>query len=256
MATMSCYVDASGSLSELAIAPAAMISTPEKWLAFEEEWNACLEAYKVSELHMKHFAHSVGEYADWKSDPLKRKRFLNKLMWIIEQYIDYTATEAIYVQAYSDIDAKYQISEFMRPYTMGCFAVAGRVFAWGKECELSRTDFVWLFEKGDADQHDLRKHWEEAYPGSQDSIFLKKCDAYPDLSISKRQRPFEAADFVAYENLKAHKLLEERGDEPVYEEDLRKPLQRMKGWPGALDWGHFGREGIIRVCEKYGIPLR
>lgn len=254
---MAVYVDAGGSPSELVVAPAAMVATPDSWLHFEKEWNACLESYKVTSLYMKHFAHSRGEYEGWKNDQPKRRNFLNSLMWIIEDHIDFSATEAVYMAAFDASDEEYQLSEVMRPYTMGCLSVAGRIFHWGSESGLSRSDFVWLFEKGDADQSDLRKSWEIAYPDmAVEPIFLKKMDRYPDPNVCKRQRPFEAADFVAYENLKAHALLEVRGDEPLFEHELRRPLQRMKAWPGAEHWGYFGSDGIARVCDRFGIPKR
>ncbi len=256
MAIMASYVDAAGSPSELVVAPAAMVSTPEKWLEFEKEWNACIASFKVTGLHMRHFAHSRGEYEGWSNDQPKRRRFLNNLMWIVETYIEYTATEAVYMQAYRDLDAMYQMSELVRPYTMGCIAVAGKVFNWAEGRELLRSDFIWVFEKDDADQNDLRKNWKTAYPDCLDPIFLKKCDSYPEPGKPKRQRPFEAADLVAYENLKAHKLLDERGNEPVYEDELRKPLQRMKKWPGATDWGYFDADGFARVRARVNIPLR
>ncbi|MGB8478765.1 MAG: hypothetical protein WCE63_07980 [Acidobacteriaceae bacterium] len=255
--TVASYVDAAGSLSEIAIAPAAMVSTPEKWLEFEKEWNNCLAAYRVTELHMRHYAHSKGEYEGWKDDQPKRRRFLNNLMWIIENYVEFTASDAVYTRAYNEHDTQFQLSESMRPYTLGCLAVVGRVFGWGKERNLSPADFVWLFEKGDLDQGDLRKHWGEVCPDSSvEPIFLKKKDKFPDTGVCKRQRPFEAADLVAYENLKAHRLLDERGDEPVFEDELRRPLQRMKRWPGAPEWGYFGSEGIARVCDRYAIAAR
>src|ERR1700677_5033586 len=148
MAILASYVDAAGTPSEVAVAPAAMVSTPEKWLEFEREWNACLATYKVSELHMKYFAHSKGEYAGWENDQPKRRRFLNNLMWIIETYIEYTATAAVYMGAYNAYDARFQLSEHVRPYTMGCFSLLGHVFQWGKEQGASHADFIWLFEKG------------------------------------------------------------------------------------------------------------
>lgn len=257
MAVMASYVDAAGSPSEIVVAPAVVVSTPEKWLAFEREWDACLATYNVSQLHMKHFAHSRGEYEGWQDDPLKRKRFLNRLMWIIETYVEYTATEAVYMQAFNAHDAKFQLSEVMRPYTMACLSIAGRIFNWGEGREILRSDFIWLFEKGDTDQSDLRQCWGKAFPGmAVEPIFLQKKDSYPDTGICKRQRPFEAADFIAYENLKAHRLFDERAGEPVYEDELRKPLQRMKGLPGAQDWGYFDAEGISRICAKFDIPRR
>jgi hypothetical protein len=257
MAVMASYVDASGSPSELVVAPAAMVSTHAKWLGLEEDWNACLALYEVTALHMKHFAFSRGEFKGWDKDEPKRVRFLSDLMGIIETYIEFTATEAVYIGAFKKYDTQFELSELGRPYTLGCFAIAGRVFRWGNDQGLSHDDFIWLFEKGDEDQNDLRASWDKAYPDALvELLFLKKNDRYPNPEVCKRQRPFEAADLVAYENLKVHKLLDERADIPVFEDELRKPLQRMKAWPGALEWGFFGEEGIARICEKYRIPKR
>lgn len=257
MAVMAVYVDASGSLSELAVTPAAMVSTPEKWIQFERKWNSCLDVFGVTSLHMKHFAFSRGEYTGWDQDQNKRRRFLNHLMTIIEDHIEYTASEAVYINDYDAFDKIYEFSETARPYTMGCFTAAGHIFEWGRSRDLHRNDFVWLFEKGDIDQHDLRQKWNQAYPDAAvEPIFLKKIDAYPDSNLKKRQRPFEAADLVAYENLKAHKLLDERGDSPVYEEELRKPLQRMVKWPGADKWGFFAKDGMQRWVDASNIKLR
>jgi len=56
------YFDASGSPDDIAaVSVAGLISTAEKWVSFTDEWEQCLEAFDVSSLHMKHFAHSRGE---------------------------------------------------------------------------------------------------------------------------------------------------------------------------------------------------
>jgi hypothetical protein len=63
MAVMACYTDVCGSLSEIVLSPATLVSSPEKWLQFDRRWNDCLCAFEVSALHMKDFAHSRGEFS-------------------------------------------------------------------------------------------------------------------------------------------------------------------------------------------------
>lgn len=140
---------------------------------------------------------------------------------------------------------------------MGCLAVVGTVMNWAKQNGHDKAEIIWIFEKGDQDQSDLRKHWNIAYPdGAVEPIFLKKADRCPGQDICKRIRPFEAADFIAYENLKAHKLLD-KSDDDLYLDQLRRPMQRMKeSLAGADKWAFFGAERIGRICCNWEIPAR
>jgi len=255
MAVMTCYTDVGGSLSEIVLSPATLVSSPEKWQEFDRRWNDCLCAFEVSALHMKDFAHSRGEFSSWKLDEPKRRRFLNALMWIIEDTVEYSAAVAIYVADYNRVDQKYRLSESLRPYTLGCMSCAARIIPWAKEAQHDKNDLIWIFEKGDQDQNDLRKRWEIAYPDHfVDPIFLKKQDVY-ESKESRRIRPFEAADLVGYENLLAHRLLAKKGEKRLFE-NLRKPMQRLMKLKGGDLWGYLSETEILSACSMSGIQLR
>ncbi len=255
MAVMTCYSDAGGSLSELVLSPATLVSTPSRWFEFEKRWNDTLAAHNISALHMRDFAHFRGEYETFRWDEPRRRRLLNALLWIIEECIDYSAAVAVYIGGYNRADCTYRLSESMRPYTMGCMGCASRVTRWAKTQGIDKRDLIWIYERGDQDQNDLRKHWDIAYPdGAVDPIFLKKKDAY--LSDAPRYiRPFEAADLIGYENLHAHRLIRRKQGNQVFS-DLRRPMQRLMKMNGADEWGYFGEADIQRACAEWGIPLR
>jgi hypothetical protein len=120
MAVMTCYTDVAGSLSELVVSAATLVSSPENWVKFDERWNECLDAFGVTALHMKDFAHSKREFESWRWDEPKRHRFLRGLLDIIEDLIEYSAAISVYVHDFDLADSKYRLSESMRPYTMGC----------------------------------------------------------------------------------------------------------------------------------------
>ena len=61
---------------------AGFIATAEQWTAFEHDWRHILSMFGVSSLHMRHFAHSLGEYSSWKGDENRRKDFLSRLIGI------------------------------------------------------------------------------------------------------------------------------------------------------------------------------
>jgi len=66
------YFDASGSPDEgKAIVVAGYVSTGEQWLEFDREWQSLLEQETVSQFHMRDFAHSLREFAEWKGDEPK-----------------------------------------------------------------------------------------------------------------------------------------------------------------------------------------
>jgi hypothetical protein len=256
MAVITAYFDASGSPTTDVIAACGVLSTPEKWANLNRRWNECLDGYGVSALHMKDFAHSNGDFAFWRNDQPKRKRFLNNLLWIIEEEIEFTSAAAVPMLNYRQCDGKYKLSEFMRPYTLASMMCAAQIVPWAEKSGYRREEIVYVFEKDDEDQKDLRRYWGRAYPELLvEPIFKKKVDCYPHPDVKARIRPFEVADFIAYENLKANIALNERGGWMEFD-DLRKPIQRMRKLPGAEDWCFAEANGLEVFCHHSLVELR
>lgn len=257
MAVMTVYIDSSGGKSEVAVAPAALVATPEAWEEFDKRWSSCLSAYGVSALHMKDFAHFRGEFEDWKFHTAKRRRFLSHLLWIIEDLVKWTCSCAVLIDDYRYLDRSYCLNESMRPYTAGCLICASGIAHWGRENGATKDELIWVIEKGDDDQSDLRKRWSIAYPDETvEPIFVKKRDKYPDSKVCRPIRPLEAADLLAYEHLKVHKLLDSKQGEDVYEDELRGPMLRMKEWQSVKQWKVLDSASLVILCEKLRIPER
>jgi len=68
-------------------------------------------------------------------------------------------------------------------------------------------------------------------------------------------RPFEAADLIAYENLKANQTVEKNGGE-AFVEDLRKPFQRLSKHSGGSNWRLFDLADLESTCKHFGVPER
>lgn len=182
---------------------------------------------------------------------------MNELLWIIEDLVDYTAACSIYVDDYRYIDKDYRISEVMRPYTLACLNCASSIVPWAKQNGHDRDELIWVFEKGDEDQNDLRKRWDIAYPNANVSpTFCKKKDFYPDKTTCRYIRPFEAADLIAYEHQQVHRLLEKKQGADLYEDELRRPLQRMNKWNSAKDWKVCDIESLKKLCDLWHIEPR
>jgi hypothetical protein len=70
------YFDGSGSPDDTQVlAVAGFIASTEQWVEFERNWEEVLSRFDAPPLHMRHFAHSIKEFADWKGDEDRRRFF-------------------------------------------------------------------------------------------------------------------------------------------------------------------------------------
>ena len=80
------YADESGHADDPTLYYAGMagfVAPAGAWEIFEDEWNQLLKFAQISELHMKHFVHSEGEFSKWKNKETERIAFLGRALEII-----------------------------------------------------------------------------------------------------------------------------------------------------------------------------
>ncbi len=230
MAKITAYFDASGSPDDTdVVAVGGLVSTAEKWIAFCGQWQECLDAFEVSALHMRDFSQSKREFSSWRNDEPRRSRFLSGLIRAIENHVEYTVASAVLMKHYRSLDERYCISEFMRPYTFAASTCVGAIARWARESAHHPAGIAYIFEKGDVDQSDVGRCWDSEFPEARLSpIFLRKGDYHPDPRVCAPIRPFEAADLIAYENLKGNLQIESSpGD--VYQDQLRRLMKKPFG---------------------------
>ena len=64
---------------------------------------------------------------------------------------------------------------------MARLTCAAEIVKWVENSGQDRGSIIYVFEKGDIDQSDLRAKWEKLYPRLRvDPNFKKKTDCYPD----------------------------------------------------------------------------
>jgi hypothetical protein len=256
MAVFTAYFDASGSPDQSpALALGGLVSTAEKWIDFAKEWEGCLNAFGVSTLHMKDFTQSRREFSKWKLDDPPRRRFINGLIKIIEQYVEYTTASTVLLNSYADADQTFCLREFMKPYTLGASTCVSGIIPWAISRGHDPKRIAYIFEKGDADQSDVSRCWKAQFPEYEISpVFLKKRDRHPDPKACGPIRPFEAADLIAYENFRANIAADEDGN--VYRDQLRGSFLRMENLPGAEGWAFQRKAEIGQICSHWRVPLR
>jgi hypothetical protein len=256
MASITAYFDASGSPDSEAVSIGGLISSTEKWISFSGRWQEILDAFEVSSLHMKHYAHSEGEFVSWRWDEPRRRRFLSALLKVIEDHVEYAVASTVLMRDYRAVDKEYLLNGFMRPYTFAASTCVGAIGPWARGVSYDPDGISYIFEKGDTDQGDLSKCWERLFPQMRiNPVFYKKRDRHPNPDVCPPIRPFEAADLIAYENHKGNVAL--KGKDSVFLDELRQPLQRLlTNLPGAKAWLYSRASEMEAVCSLWGVRKR
>ena len=97
------YFDASGSPEDPGchvLTVAGFMTSVEKWRDFDAEWSAMLATEQITCLHMKEFAHSVGEFRSWKRDETRRRGLMAGASQIIGKHAMETFSVAILLDDY------------------------------------------------------------------------------------------------------------------------------------------------------------
>ena len=206
-----------------------------QWAEFERNWREVLDRFKVSKLHMRQFAHSLGEFAAWKGDEETRQFFLRALISTIQLRVRHSFAQAVIVKDFERIDVDYKLSEYYSPFSLVGYTAFRKVERWAKRYGVPLENVMCYFEGGDQDQKSLKKVFEQQKrPRVQ---FLSK-----SATVA-----FQAADLLAYEYLRTNRELNKTGPNVLEMADFRKPFRALSEIPngrGGDDWGVFDDESL------------
>jgi Protein of unknown function (DUF3800) len=226
----SAYFDESGTKADTqAVVVAGFIAPTEQWLAFERDWKSILSMFGVNSLHMRHFAHSTGEYVSWKGNESRRRDFLSRLIGTIKIRAHHSFACAVLMDAYRLADSKYKLHEVITPYTLAARTCVGKAYDWAKHFNINEDHIAFFFEDGSEDKSDLMRRMER--DGKRAPVFLTK----------NQSVVFQAADLLAYEHLLANTRF--RAGKITEYDDLRHPPADRAG-----DTRTINRDVRLRVC--------
>jgi hypothetical protein len=248
MTVFTAYFDGSGSPDDtVAVVVAGFVAPAEQWTEFERNWNACLRDFNVSSLHMRHFAHSRGEFTAWKGNEEKRRHFLERLISIIKVRVWHSFASAVIMEDYRKVDAKYCLSEFSKPYTLAGGTCVAKVQRWKKRWANVDDEIAFVFEDGDLGKGDLMRAVKE------------NVGVTPRFLNKEESVAFQAADLLAYEHLLVNVKLRKSERGKLFEDELRHPLMELSTIPGGRgddDWGVHMEDDMTDSCIKDGVALR
>jgi Protein of unknown function (DUF3800) len=235
------YFDDSGSPDEgICLGVAGFVSTNAKWTVFEDAWQSALRQYDIEYFHMREYAHSVGQFKNWKGKDGKRKTFLRKLIQCLNGRVHKSFASSVVLKDYNDVDALYPLHEALGyPLALCGRTCSARINNWRKNRKISEPVEL-IFEAGSKHARDLER------------IQKRDKQPVPQFVDKKRYGALQAADFVAWENTKALTDLE-RGKISGLD-DIRKSLAALNRIPNH--WGVYDREDLIASCDLVRLPLR
>jgi len=226
------YFDESGGPDNAAVCVGGWVSTREQWTRFEDEWAEMLHAFGVSALHMNEFAHSRGEYSDWKGDEPRRREFLSKLIGIIGRRARRGFGASVYM---SDYNAVAEISDLRErcgePYVLCGVNCVKMVQSWAEHYGMEMP--ACFFENGAPGKGDLLNRLSDL--GLRTIAFAQK-PAYLE---------FQAADLVAYEIFKMSSDTHKGRVRSL--DGLRAPLVALDAVPGS--YVVLGKERLLEMCQ-------
>lgn len=208
---------------------AGFVAPSEAWVNFESEWRDALQKAGLKEaFHMRDFAHSNGQFKDWKGQKVKRDLLFGRLVEIIKQTGAKPIGAAVSLRDYEALTAD-QHSQFRDPYYL-TFQICTRGAADRAVFEPPgvRVDMVYAFngEYGTNQGGQAKKLW---YAIKENYVNGNKLGSYAS-SAPGEVCPLQAADLFAYE------LCHE------FENRIKRPDDSMR-------WG------LRQILKMYNIPM-
>lgn len=248
MGVLEAYFDASGHEDDpncRVVTVAGFISTYDKWRKFERDWAQALAAESVTLFHMKEFAHSTGEFRNWRGDEERRRRFLGTLIRILQRRTLKAVAATLLLDHYRALDRELQMREYVgTPYEVAAQFAAMYVRGWGKR-HRPKDAIINVFEKGDDQQAGLQRSFSLYFSGAFDE---------PPVYVDKRSEvglPLQAADLIAYEHAKAFNDLIKTGKTRVRKSAV--PFMPRENDRGIR---FIDRHMLRQLCRDLRVPTR
>jgi hypothetical protein len=184
---LSLYCDASGSEHQLITVVGGALASADQWSVFRPRWNEALALDGIKIFHANDYAHSFGEFTKgWKGNEPRRRAFARRLLSVLAGTLQWWSGVAVRQTEYNKADAIYELRENFQPFALCAETSIDLALKWRDGKHLDYLPLKYFFESGDT-------HW------GQMSDRIKERFGAPPIPGEKKDPPFQAADFVAYE---------------------------------------------------------
>jgi len=191
-----------------------LVAPCEAWERFEPQWSEALHSAGLNEpFHMREYAHSTGQFADWKGEEGRRRRLLASLVRAI------TETKATPIGAVVSLDAFASLTPTQQHRLGGPYYAAFQQVTRGAALEAfyehpdEKVAVVYARNREYGTDAGLAENLFYSIKTKTD--FGKRLGAYAS-SVPEDLPPLQAADLIAYEL--CHDL----------ENQIKRPQLRMR----------------------------
>jgi hypothetical protein len=211
-----------------------------------------LAQYAVESFHANKMAHWAAPYDTWRTadgarDEAKRIAFLRALTHVIKSEVMKAFSVTMTLNDYDEVNADFALDGEFTPYGLCAMQIMRRVHRWMQKTHPG-DDTLFVFERGDADQHDLfRMLKREHIHTGHDPLVLPKRWTDADGAVHYR-RAFEACDWWAYEDALAVSMI---GTGKTARQSVLHLSKQI-----SCDRNGYRREGLVAICAALHVPRR
>ncbi len=219
---------------------AGLVAPSSRWVVFENDWKVTMEKAGIEYFHMREFAHSTGQFKEWKGKEEQRRLLLSRLMQIIRG-TDATPVGAIVSMADYRTLTELQRGQILDPYYL-CFQTC----AWGAVVmaifEPPEEEVVMIFGQHNEFQGRAAELWKVMRENINHG---ERMGSYA-FSNAREVVPLQAADIVAYE-------LFQEFDNRLKRPHLKRrwPFKQFLSMRPVPLFRYFDRKELLQVVEEF-----
>jgi hypothetical protein len=255
------YLDTSGSALDprvKTLSVGGFVGHEDTWADFEPKWEAVLRRFEVSELHMKDYAHSQGEFAGWRDQPQKRAEFMGEIGALIKGSALQPIGATLPLSVYRLFNRDYCVEEAIgTPYAFAAMSAIAVSTQWRDRNHINEP-ILFFIEKGDNQQEDLRRYfrriiWDSGYV--TEPVFHPKKWTDREGNVH-RVIPYQASDFIAYEQAKTVTDLIVHNKTQV-RQSFRSAVKPIEDLPdGRTYWTVIAVSSMTKAMKAQRVPQR
>lgn len=246
MAFFTAFFDASGHSDDpvnKVMTVAGFVSTIDKWIKFESEWNAILKAEGIAIFHMTDFVSSQGEFSvGWKGATDRRRVFIERLSACLSANVIKSFRSTLVIADFNKVNRQYKIEERLgRPYAFCAMMCAYTLRQWADR-EPASKPLLYYFEDGDADKGNFDA-WHERTYGER-----------PRFQNKRQAVMFQAADFAGWKMRSAVQGSIKANHTLAKGQQLLKSVAVLNTIPKEA--GVVTEGVLLQYCSAYKVPKR
>jgi hypothetical protein len=243
MAMFTAYFDASGNKRMPVLTVAGFVSRVAKWDRFNDEWSAILSGEQVSSMHMTDFVSSKRQFASWRGQSDRRRKFISDLTDCIKRNTNKGFAASLFIDDYNEVNAEFKVSEhFGQPFTLCSRTCLGALKVWADKKKVKPEHLLVFIEQGDDDQGEFQRFARE--------------DGFKVIPLEKKDaQAFQAGDVAGW---KSRTVLHNAAFAPVADrEEAEKIVRSLDPIRPIIQANQgFDKANLLRLCNKAGIPRR